>query len=75
MIMGHYQFSVSGMSCEHCRCRIQRALEALPGVTSVEVDLETGSADVEAAPESITPDDLVAKVEEVGYEAGEVTGP
>ena len=30
---------VNGMSCEHCRASVAKAIEAVPGVESVEVSL------------------------------------
>lgn len=68
----HHQFRVEGMSCEHCRCRVQRALEAVPGVRSVSVELEKGGVSVEADEGVTSRDALVAAVEEVGYS---VEGP
>lgn len=36
--------SVKGMSCNHCRQAVTKALEAFPGVSDVVVNLETGEA-------------------------------
>ena len=33
--------TVKGMSCNHCKQAVTQALEALPGVSDVNVDLET----------------------------------
>lgn len=41
------QFKVTGMNCPHCQASVQRAIAALPGVESVEVDLRGGSATVD----------------------------
>ncbi|HCA46334.1 MAG TPA: hypothetical protein DEP45_02935 [Armatimonadetes bacterium] len=67
MATEHHKLKVSGMSCEHCRCRVQRALEALPGVSSVEVELSTGAVDVEANEGAVTREQLVAEVGKAGY--------
>jgi copper chaperone len=67
MATEHHRLNVSGMSCEHCRCRVQRALEALPGVSSAEVSLKTGAVDVEADEGAVTREQLVAEVEKAGY--------
>lgn len=40
---------VSGMSCTHCVASVQRALEAVPGVTHASVDLQNGVALVSGA--------------------------
>ena len=36
--------TVKGMSCNHCKQAVNQALEALPGVSDVTVDLEKGEA-------------------------------
>lgn len=37
---------VEGMSCGHCVGRVQKALDATPGVIEATVDLESGTASV-----------------------------
>jgi len=59
---------VGGMSCASCSGRVERALAALPGVTSASVNLATETARVETAgPVDVAL--LVAAVERAGYEA------
>ncbi|MBU1140795.1 MAG: heavy-metal-associated domain-containing protein [Proteobacteria bacterium] len=36
--------AIKGMSCQHCVASTKKALEGVPGVTNVEVDLEKGEA-------------------------------
>jgi len=38
--------SISGMTCNHCAMSVQRALRECSGVSSVDVDLRHGTADV-----------------------------
>ena len=38
--------SIKGMMCEHCKAHVTKALSSLDGVSSVEVDLEKGTAKV-----------------------------
>lgn len=38
--------SVSGMVCEGCASKIRQALEALEGVTQVDITLDAGRVDV-----------------------------
>lgn len=45
---------IEGMSCSHCQARVQKALEEVPGVKSVEVSLEKKEA-------VVTGDDLDVK--------------
>ena len=71
----YHQFNVVGMSCEHCRSRVQDALEKVGGVRSVEIDLETGAANVEAEEGATSQEKLTAAVEAVGYEVGMLSAP
>ena len=57
---------VSGMSCMHCVGAVKKALEAVDGVDSAEVDLEQASAVIVG---SATAETLVAAVTDAGYQA------
>ena len=41
------QYSVTGMSCAACSARVEKAVNAVPGVTSCSVSLLTNSMGVE----------------------------
>jgi copper chaperone len=59
--------TVKGMSCNHCVMSVTKALEALPGVASVKVDLLSGKATFEET----APVDLAAAkkaIEKIGFE-------
>ncbi len=75
MTTEHIQLNVVGMSCEHCRCRVQRTLEAVAGVRAATVDLTTGTANVEVDPETVTREQLAAEVEKIGYAVGDMSKP
>ena len=60
--------NVTGMMCQHCVAHVKKALEGVDGVSAVDVNLEAGTATVEAA-DSVADDALVAAVVEAGYEA------
>ncbi len=60
-------FNVPGMSCAHCTRAVSDALGAVPGVQSVEVDLETKLVRVEG--DDLDDPTLRAAIEEAGYEA------
>lgn len=60
------EINVTGMSCQHCVGAVTRALEAVPGVTAVEVDLDTGLARVQGEAD---PAALVRAISEAGYGA------
>ena len=40
-------FKIDGMSYNHCRMTVEKAIAAIPGVEKVEVDLSAASATVE----------------------------
>ena len=59
---------VSGMSCEHCVKAITGAVGALPGVTCVDVDLDTGIVTVEHDPSLASVDNIKKEIIEQGYD-------
>lgn len=59
-------YTVSGMTCHHCVHSIKEEVSGVPGVTGVDLALETGKLDVT----SEAPVDFDRIVEAV-YEAGE----
>lgn len=59
---------VTGMSCGMCVQHVTKALQAIAGVRSVEVDLDSGRATVEHEA-GVTAAPLIAAVEEEGYSA------
>jgi copper chaperone len=57
---------ITGMTCPHCVRAATAALEAVPGVTGVQVDLASGMAQVEGSADLAA---LVAAVQAAGYAA------
>jgi heavy metal translocating P-type ATPase len=57
---------IDGMTCASCVARVERALQAVPGVTSAHVNLATESARVEGIADAAA---LLAAVKTVGYAA------
>ena len=62
--MEHY--TVTGMSCAACSARVEKAVSAVPGVTSCSVSLLTNSMGVEG---SATPDAVISAGQAAGYGA------
>ena len=60
---------IEGMSCASCVARIEKALKAVPGVSSASVNLATEHASVRFARGAVESGDLVAAVEAAGYGA------
>lgn len=58
--------TVEGMMCAHCKAHVEKALAALTGVSSVQVDLEQKTATA-ALSENVPDEVLKNAVEEAGY--------
>jgi copper chaperone len=59
-------WTVQGMTCSHCVAAVTEEVSAIPGVTAVEVDLESGRVTVTADADPAT-DAMLAAVDEAGY--------
>jgi len=58
---------INDMSCEHCVKTITKAVNVLPGVFTVIVDLKTKTVTAEYNPTLITAETIKHKIEEQGY--------
>ncbi len=63
---------IEGMTCASCVRHVERALEKVPGVSSVSVNLATERAAVTFDPGQTTLDQLSAAVEKAGYGVGAI---
>lgn len=61
--------TVEGMSCDHCRQRVESGLKAMKGVKSARVSLEKKQAEVTYVPGQTDPESLKAAIREMGYQA------
>lgn len=57
---------LSGLHCGHCVKSVENALNQLPAVTNVQIDLATQRAVIEG---EIDPQVLIDEIENVGFEA------
>ncbi|MEO8458045.1 MAG: heavy metal-associated domain-containing protein [Chloroflexota bacterium] len=64
--MAEKMFEVTGMTCDNCVQHVTKALQQVPGVTAVKVDLASKAARVEG---EFDDKQIVEAVEEEGYEA------
>ena len=60
------QYTVTGMSCAACSARVEKAVSAVPGVTSCSVSLLTNSMGVEG---TASAEAVVSAVQAAGYGA------
>lgn len=65
------QYQVTGMSCAACSARVEKAVSAVPGVTSCSVSLLTNSMGVEG---SASAAEIIHAVEAAGYGASRKGG-
>lgn len=63
------EFELLGMTCAACSGRIEKGLNKLPGVKQAVVNLALEAGTVEYNPEQISIQDMIKKVENLGYQA------
>jgi copper chaperone len=61
---------VTGMTCGNCVRHVKEAIESVPGVTHVQVDLASGTATLNPGEASV--EAIIDAIQEEGYEAEEV---
>lgn len=59
------KIKVNGMSCGHCKDRVEKGLSKLDGVTAVRVDLPSGTVTVEG---DVSEELLRNTLDELGYD-------
>ena len=60
--------NVEGMSCGHCAAAVTKALKALQGVQTVEVDLKAKTVTVEHDPARASLEKIKLEIEDQGYD-------
>jgi copper chaperone CopZ len=66
------EFKIDGMSCDGCVRSIELKLSSIPGVSYAHVNLGAGIASVEYEDGKATPEQLMAAVKQIGFEAAQV---
>lgn len=65
------EYKVTGMTCGHCEASVRSEVAKIAGVEAITVDAKTGSLVVgSSAP--LSDADVLAAVDEAGYEAARV---
>lgn len=67
--IAHVTLSVQGMTCASCVSAVENALGRQPGVKSVSASLLSKSASIDYDPSKVGVRDLIAFVDDCGYEA------
>lgn len=61
-------YDITGMTCGHCENHVREEIEKIAGVTDIKVSHATGKLVITSNTE-LNDDDIVAAVDEAGYEA------
>ena len=59
--------TIEGMTCGHCKARVEKALSNLADVSAVEVDLKAKTATIELA-DTLSDAALIEAVDDAGYD-------
>ncbi|MHB8074206.1 CopZ family metallochaperone [Desulfosporosinus fructosivorans] len=62
--MSQIILKVEGMTCNHCKMRVEKALQGVSGVESVKVDLAAQEAVISG---DVERDNLVKAIQNAGY--------
>ncbi len=63
------EFTIIGMTCAACSARIEKGLNKVEGVREATVNLALETASVEYNSQAISVQDIIARVEKLGYQA------
>lgn len=66
--MANVVIGVEGMSCNHCKMSVEKALKTLDGVENATVDLAAKTVSVDYNPSVVDGDSLKKTIEDAGYE-------
>jgi len=61
--------SIKGMSCQHCVDSVKKALEEIPGISNVSVDLEGAKATFQNSGTALQ--DIQTAIKRIGFVPGE----
>lgn len=62
-------FAIEGMTCASCAMRVEKGLKKVPGVVDAQVNLATEKATVTYDPGQVAPEQMMQKVDAIGYKA------
>ncbi len=63
------RLSISGMTCASCVMAIDRTLRAVPGISDASVNLAAEQAAISFDPRHVTPAEMIATIQGIGYDA------
>jgi len=62
---------VQGMSCNHCKMAVEKALKNLPGVSGVDVDLAAATVKISYDPGEVDRQKIAGAIDRAGYQVVE----
>lgn len=65
--MAKVVIGVEGMSCNHCKMAVEKALKSLAGVTNAIVSLENKNAEIEYDENVVDVEKLKQAIKDAGY--------
>ena len=68
------KYKIGGMTCAACQSRVLGKARKIPGVSDVQVNLLTGTMELERDPGLAAPEDVIRAVTNAGYSAELLTG-
>jgi copper chaperone CopZ len=66
IVMRNLTMHIEGMSCNHCKMAVEKALQGVTGVSKAEVDLQKKTAAI-TVQGTVANDSLIRAVEDAGY--------
>ena len=64
-----FTLDIGGMTCASCVGRVEKALDKIPGVEAVSVNLATEQAKIRIKPGSISLTEIISLIKKTGYDA------
>ena len=68
------KYKIGGMTCAACQSHVLERARKVPGVSSVQVNLLTGTMELDRDPGLASPDDIIRAVTKAGYSAELLSG-
>jgi copper chaperone len=63
------RIKIKGMSCQHCVGSVKKALENVPGLSQITVNLDEGEASFKN--ENVSREEIRTTISKIGFEPGE----
>ena len=60
-------FHVEGMRCEHCKAKVEKALQGIDGITAAEANVQEANVRIEYDESRVSCDDMRDAVEDAGF--------